>query len=380
MFSVTPLFITNVLGVGQATLGILEGFVEAVSLGTRMLAGVISDFIAKRKAIIAVGYVIALISRPILALAPSVEWVFLGRSLDRIGNGLDASPRDALVGDLSPPEIKGSCYGLRQTLGTTGAIFGSILAMFLLWITTNDYAIVFWVGIIPTALALFVLLAYVKDPVSEKAGTTSKKSEFKLSWSEMQSLPRGYWIVILASFVFMLSNYSAAFVTLLANDLGVAGYMIPLTMVVQNVATSAVAYPIGYLSDRIDRRILLAIGFMVVILSNIALASSSAFGFSATFLTIGAGIWLVFTGIFLWGVQLGFTQSLLSTLVADTCPEKLRGTGFGAFHLLNGCAVLFSNIVVGYLWEHVNPQSSFIFSATAATIALFFLPAIRVQK
>lgn len=378
LFSVVPLYITNVLGVGQATLGLLEGLVELFSLATRMLSGVISDFISKRKAIIIFGYVIALISRPILALAPNVEMVFLGRSLDRIGNGLDATPRDALVGDLAPKEIKGSCYGLRQSLGTVGAILGSALAIFLLWITGNDYPIVFWIGIIPTGIALLLLLTMVSDPISKKTPTKEKKRKSAHQFfEEFTQLSPSYWMVILMSFVFMTSNYSGAFLTLSASAKDVPIYLIPLTMVIQNIATSAIAYPVGYLSDKFNRRTLLLLGFLVVILANASLAGAMIYNSGFEIFTVGLGVLLVFLGIFLWGAQLGFTQSLLAACVADTCNEKLRGTGFGIFHLLNGCAVLIGNCMVGLLWETVSPEAGFSFSALAATIAFIFLLFIK---
>ena len=378
LFSVTPLFITGVLGVSQLTLGILEGLVELFSLGTRMLAGIISDWISKRKAIIAIGYVFAIIARPILALAPSVEIVFLGRCMDRIGNGLDATPRDALVGDLAPKEIKGSCYGLRQSLGTTGAILGSLLAMFLLWYTSDDYSTVFWIGMIPTVIALVVLLTMVEDPISKKPKTEQQKQKQERKSAdellqEIKDLPKAYWMVIILSFVFMTSNYSGAFLALTATGKGLPGYFAPLTMVVQNIATSLVAYPVGYLSDKFNRKSLLLLGFLVVIIANICLGFGMAHDYAVSLLSINIGIWLIFSGIFFWGTQLGFTQSLLAASVADTCDEKVRGTAFGIFHLLNGCAVLVGNGMVGGLREYFSATAGFAFSASAAFIAFIVL-------
>ena len=147
IYNLSPFFITQVLGASTFVLGLLEGFTEAVALLSRIFSGILSDLIHKRKNIIAVGYVLALISRPLLALATSIEGVMLGKAFDRVGNGLDATPRDALVGDLAPPHIKGACYGLRESLSRAGSFSGSLLLMLLLWLTQNDYSLIFWIGV-----------------------------------------------------------------------------------------------------------------------------------------------------------------------------------------------------------------------------------------
>src|SRR5690606_2347409 len=205
---------------------------------TRVFSGVVSDFIRKRKAIIALGYTLAILSRPFLAIGASSAWfVFIGRSFDRIGNGLDATPRDALVGDLAPASIKGACYGLRETLSRAGAFCGALLAMFLMWFTANNYPVVFWIGSIPVVVALIVLLVFVKDPIQAE---TSQKKSFKnpIQFSDFIHMPTAYWFVLITSGVFMLSNFSGAFLILAAKNQGIPVWMIPLTMVVQNFATS----------------------------------------------------------------------------------------------------------------------------------------------
>jgi len=368
VFTLTPLFITGVLGISTFVLGLMEGAVEFLSLFTRVFAGVISDFMRKRKAIIILGYILACLSRPFLAMASNAWFVFAGRSLDRIGNGLDATPRDALVGDLAPPSIKGECYGLRETLSRTGAFLGSLLCMALLWLTSDDYPLVFWIGSIPIFAALLILVLYVKDPVSEEVAQTKTK-EFKspIQFSDFQNLPRAYWFVLITSGIFMLSNFSGAFLILAAKNQDIPVWIIPLTMVIQNFATSISAYPVGYLSDRIDRRLMLGIGFLIVALSDLCLYWWES--------QVG-----VMFGIFLWGLQLGFTQSILVTLVADTSPAKIRGTSFGTFHLSNGVCLLAANGISGYLWGAIGPQATYTASAIAALAAICVLPFIKMSK
>lgn len=365
IFSLSPLFITQVLGASTLVLGLLEGFVEAVSLFARIFAGILSDLIHKRKGIIVVGYVLALISRPILGLATNMGGVFLGRAFDRIGNGLDATPRDALVGDLAPPQIKGACYGLRESLSRAGSFSGAILAVAFLWLTQNNYSLVFWLGSIPTALALIVLLIFVKDPVSEKF--QHKKIKKKLTFKDILHLPLVFWITLLLSGLFMISNFSGAFLLLRAEQTGLDVHLIPLVMVVQNMATAMTAYPVGYLSDKMGRRSMMALGILLVIIADLLLAK-------------GGSIYVVLGGVLLWGAEMGITQSILAVFLADSCPKDLRGTGFGLFHLVNGISLIAANTLAGWIWSEAGPHFMFYTSALTAAFSALVLPFIHKKS
>lgn len=365
VYSLTPLFVTQVLGASTLTLGFLEGFVEAITLLSRIFAGVLSDVIHKRKGIIAVGYVLVLISRPILALTTSMGGVFLGRAFDRVGNGLDATPRDALVGDLAPPQIKGACYGLRESLSRTGSFSGSLLAIALLWFTGNNYSVVFWLISIPTILALILLLVLVKDPVSEKF--QHKKIKTKLKLSDVLHLPISFWLTLVLSGFFMISNFSGAFLILKAEQTGLDIHLIPLVMVIQNIATASTAYPVGYLSDKFGRRSMMALGICLVIFSDLFLAK-------------GESTHIVLIGVFLWGAQMGITQSLLAIFLADSCPQDLRGTGFGLFHLINGLCLITANLLSGWIWSETGPSVMFYTSAIIAMCSSVVLPFIHKKN
>jgi len=371
VFSLSPLFVTQTLGASTFVVGLIEGFLEAMTLCTRVFAGIISDLIHKRKNIIVVGYIFALISRPILGIAASLGGstslggVFLGRTFDRIANGLDATPRDALVGDLAPPQIKGACYGLRESLSRAGSFAGSLLAVALLWLTQNNYSLVFWLGSIPTALALIVLLLFVKDPVSEKF--QHRKTKKKLHLKDLLQLPTLFWLTLLLSGLFMLSNFSGAFLLLRAEQTGIDLHLIPLVMVVQNIATASTAYPVGYLSDKMGRRSMMLLGILCVIFSDFLLASNGS-------------IYVILVGVLLWGVELGITQSILAIFLADACPQDLRGTGFGLFHLTNGICIIFANLLAGWLWSEISPAYMFYTSAVLAALSSLVLPFIHKQK
>ncbi len=366
IYIISPLFVTHVLGANAFVVGLLESFVEAITLASRLFAGVLSDLIHKRKSIIAVGYVMAFISRPILALSTNISGVFLGRAFDRVGNGLDATPRDALVGDLAPSEIKGACYGLRESLSRMGSFSGAIIAVGLLWYTHNNYPLVFWIGSIPTLLALFVLLIFVKDPIS-KEFQEKKKKDKKIKFEDILHLPLPFWLILILSGLFMMSNFSGAFLILRTGDTGLATYLIPLVMVVQNIATALTAYPVGYLSDKIGRKSMMAVGIFLLILSDI-------------FLATGDSLYMILGGVFLWGAQMGITQSILAVLIADACPESLRGTGFGLYHVNNGICLIIANSLSGWIWTTSGPNIMFLTSGVIALVSSFVLPFIHNKR
>ncbi|HUX78882.1 MAG TPA: MFS transporter [Alphaproteobacteria bacterium] len=369
VFSLTPLFVTEVLGGSSSTVGLLESFVEAITLSSRIFSGILSDIIHKRKNIIIVGYILALISRIILGISLTIEGVFLGRAFDRVGNGLDATPRDALVGDLAPPQIKGACYGLRESLSRAGAFSGSLLAIALLWLTQNNYSLLYWLAAIPTVLALVVLITFVKDPVSEKFEHKRIKNKPKFTdilnlFNDIFHLPLIFWLTLLLSGIFMLSNFSGAFLILRIRETGIDIHLIPLVMVVQNFATALTAYPVGYLSDRMGRRSMMALGIFLVILSNLLLA-------------IGGSTYIVLGGVFLWGAEMGITLSILAIFLADACPKDFRGTGFGLFHLVNGICLILSNFLSGQISVELGPSYMFYTSAIIAACSSLVLPFIH---
>ncbi len=372
VFSLTPLFVTEVLGGSSFVVGLLESFVEAITLFSRIFSGILSDMIHKRKGIIAVGYILALISRLVLGLSLTIEGVFLGRAFDRVGNGLDATPRDALVGDLAPPQIKGACYGLRESLSRAGAFSGSLFAIALLWLTQNNYSLVYWFASIPTALALIVLLTFVKDPLSEKFQNKRIKKKLKFDdilniFNDILHLPLIFWLTLLLSGIFMLSNFSGAFLILRIRETGIDTHLIPLVMVVQNMATALTAYPVGYLSDKMGRRSMMALGILFVIFSNLLLA-------------MGGSLYIVLGGVFLWGAEMGITLSILAIFLADSCPKDFRGTGFGLFHLVNGICLIISNYLSGQISTELGPAYMFYTSAAIAACSSLVLPFIHKKS
>jgi len=351
--SLLPVFMVSVLGTSAMMVGIIEGVGEATASITKIFSGVISDWIGKRKPLVLIGYSLAVFTKPLFPLAQSAMAVLVARFLDRIGKGIRGAPRDALIADVVSKEQLGAAFGLRQAMDTVGAFLGPMLALALMFLTSNNYRIVFWVAFIPALVAVLCIVFGVEEPEVQ----TTKNKPFPIRKSELIKLPGSFWIVVALASAFTLARFSEAFLLLRASGLGLSAGWMPMIFIVMNIVYAVTAYPIGVLSDRIGRNGLLAIGIALLIVADILLA----FG--------GNLIW-IFAGVVLWGLHLGMTEGLLSALIAGAAPPDLRGTAFGMYNLLTGIVALVASGLAGWIWTAYGPSQTFTAGAIFAAISL----------
>ncbi|MDP4003299.1 MFS transporter [Methylobacterium sp. NEAU K] len=358
-----PIYMVTVLGTSTLAVGIIEGLAEATASIVKVFSGALSDWLGRRKLLAAVGYGIAACTKPIFPLANSLEWLVAARFIDRVGKGIRGAPRDALVADLAPPELRGASFGLRQTLDTVGAFTGPLLAIVLMWHFANDFRAVFWVAVLPGVLSFAVLVLAVKDP-----GATAVRHpvRFPLRSEALARLGARYWQVVAVSVVLTLARFSEAFLLLRVQEFGVAPYLLPFVLVVMSVVYALSSYPVGALSDRMDRMTLLQVGLVLLVLADLVLAWSPSL----------AVAWL---GVALWGLHMGFSQGLLAAMVADTAAPDLRGTAFGVFNLLTGVSLLVASVVAGWLWDAFGAPATFLAGAAFSAFALGGLRIIKVR-
>ena len=354
--SLLPVFLISVLGASATRVGILEGVSEAAALVTKMFSGALSDWLGKRKGLALAGYGMAALTKPLFPLAGSYAVVFTARLIDRIGKGVRGAPRDALVADLVPEDIRGASYGLRQSLDTLGALIGP-LAGALLIAATGNFRLVFWIAVVPAFVSVAVLARFVDEPAPPPKPSHER---LRIHWRELRDFPPAFWSVVVVGAVFTLARFSEAFLILRVSGLGVETAYVPLSMVVMNMAYAASAYPAGWLSDRIDRRLVLAAGAGVLIVADLVLARAD-------------GIAALAAGVALWGLHMGLSQGLLAALVADAAPAERRGTAFGLFNLASGLALLLASVIAGGIWDRIGPRATFYVGACFAGIALLGL-------
>ena len=352
--SLLPMFMVSVLGASALTVGLIEGAAEATALIVKIFSGALSDYLGKRKVLAVIGYALGALTKPLFAMSSSIGVMLSARVIDRIGKGIRGAPRDALIADLAPPQMRGAAFGLRQSLDTVGAFVGPLLAVALMLVWADDFRAVFWVAVIPGALAVALLIFGVSEP--ERANGAPRVNPIR--WTNLQRLGAPYWWVVIVGAFFTLARFSEAFLVLRAQQGGLRVAWVPLVMVAMNVVYALAAYPFGKLSDRISHAQLLMLGLGVLIAADLVLASSNHWS-------------VVVAGVLLWGLHMGITQGLLATMVADTAPEDLRGTAFGFFNLVSGLAMLAASVVAGLLWDQLG--AAFTFYAGAAFCLLTML-------
>jgi MFS family permease len=353
--SLLPVFLVSVLGASTATVGFIEGFAEATAAVGKVFSGVLSDWIGKRKVLTVIGYGLAAASKLLFPIATSAGMVLFARFVDRIGKGVRDSPRDALIADVTPGNLRGTAYSLRQALDTVGAVLGPLAALLLMMAFADDFRAVFWWAVIPGALAVLLIVVAVDEPERKTA-----KGKPPPRLADLALLPSGYWWVVAIGTVFTLARFSEAFLVLRASGAGLPLAFVPLVLVTMNVVYAIVATPAGVLSDRIGRRGLLLAGIGVVIVADLALA-------------LTPNLFVIFCGIGLWGAHLGLTQGLLAALVADTAPPDHRGTAFGVFNLVTGIVLLVASFLAGLLWDWLGPEATFSAGAAFAAAAAIML-------
>jgi MFS family permease len=355
--SLLPLFMTSALGASAALVGLVEGLGESTALIVKVFSGALSDYWGKRKGLAVVGYTLGAFSKPLFALAPTSAVVLMARLLDRVGKGVRGAPRDALLADMVPEDIRGAAFGLRQSLDTVGAFLGPLLAVALMLWTANDFRTVFWIALIPGLGSVALLTFGLREPPSAER---AKRRSNPIRRDNLLRLSTGYWWVVAIGGVFTLSRFSEAFLVLRARQAGIPTAFVPLVMVAMNLVYSVTAYPFGHLSDRVSHGKLLALGLVVLIGADLVLA--------------GGGSWVVvLAGVALWGVHMGITQGLLARMVADTAPEDLRGTAFGLFNLVGGVAMLTASVLAGLLWDRLGAPTTFYAGAAFCALTLIAL-------
>lgn len=361
-----PVYLVSVLGASALAVGFIEGVAEATAAITKVFSGALSDWLGRRKLLVAIGYGLAAITKPVFPLAGTLGWVVGARFVDRIGKGIRGAPRDALIADLAPAELRGASFGLRQSLDTVGAFLGPALAIALMWLAADNIRLVFWFAVLPGFAAFALVVFGVHDVADSGEG---KRPRSPLSRAELARLPPLYWGVVAIAAVFTLARFSEAFLVLRAQELGLGLVLIPLVLVVMNVVYALASYPVGVLADRFDRGALLGLGVLVLVLSDLALALVGGL----------AGLAL---GVVLWGLHMGMTQGLLAALVADAAPADLRGTAFGMFNLVSGLALLAASVVAGELWDAFGSHATFLAGAGFAVVALLALVPVaqRVRR
>jgi len=365
VFGVVALYLKQILGAETGFIVMLEGFFEAMAFAMKLLSGLISDYLRRPKKVMAIGFAMVTISKPIFALFATVPTVIIARLLDRLGNGMQSTPRDALVGDLAPDGTKGCCFGLRNAMATAGSFIGGGLGFIAMYSFNFSYQQVFMWASIPAAIGFILLLIFVHDPHEKEVTANKKPIRHPLHLSDLARLGKSYWLLMIVAVVFMSSRIGESMLVLHATqNFGMDPSFAHGILILYNCTNSLFSYPVGLLSDHLGRFGFLSLSFVILITADILLGFSS-------------DLWVMLIGVALWGIQIGMSQDMFLCMIADQVPEDLRGTGIGFYYLINSLGLLMAGLVGSSLANKYDLFTTFIGSGAIALLALILLITMR---
>ena len=355
IYPLVPLFLANVLGVNKSVIGLIEGIAESTASLLKVFSGWFSDRIGNRKWLMAAGYGISTLSRPIVALATGWHHVMGSRFMDRFGKGVRTAPRDAIIAESTEKTHLGRAFGFHRSMDTLGAVFGPMLAFFLLGIFSNNYRWVFWLSMIPGAIAVLLIILFI----------TEKKKSF-LSYTERPKLTlkhfdRRFKFFVLIATLFAVGNSSDVFLILRAQHIGVPVVMIPLIYLLFNLIYSISSIPAGIAADRFGRKRVILTGFILfaILYYGFAIAKDTK------------TIWILFG---FYGLFMGLTEGVQKAFLATIIPSDFKATAFGIYNTAIGLAMFPASLIGGWLWDNISPSATFYFgSITASLSAVFFI-------
>ena len=356
IFPLIPLFVTTILGAGAHVLGVIEGIADSAASLMDIFVGYFSDKAGERKKFVTAGYGISAITKVGIALSTTWWHVLLMRGTERVGKSIRTSPRDAMIAESTPKELRGKAFGLHRAMDTAGAIIGPLLALAILSAigsTEPGYRAVFYASLIPAFLAVLVIFLFVREPKKDAVNPVAKRPSF---WESLRQTTREYRAFLSVSALFSLAYFSFAFLIVRAADLGVSAQDVLLMYVLYNVVYALSSIPGGMLSDRVGRKPVIAGAFIIYA------AVCIGFAFATSWLHAA----LLFA---LYGVFVALDESVNKAYISDLVTEEKRGISLGAYNTLVGAVYLPASIVAGGLWVAFGPATTFLFAAAIAVVS-----------
>ncbi len=365
IFTLVPLFLSNVLGAGGTIVGVVGGLSESIDSILRIFSGWFSDKIGRRKSLALAGYSISTLVKPFMYLASVWGIVLAVRFGDRLGKGIRTAPRDALIADSVTPGERGRGFGLHRAMDTMGAAVGLILAAVIVYtvqggglqLQLKTYQWLVIAGTVPAVMAVLLLIIFVREQPKDRSTTGTNLKPTSMRYY-LTGYDNRFKVFLTLMAVFTLGNSSDFFVILRAQNLDVSLINVVLMLVVFNITYAAVSIPAGILSDRLGRRRVITFGWFIYAMVYLGFAMVSS-----TWL-----IWLLFA---CYGIYYGVVEGVAKAFVADLVAPDKRGTAYGLYHAV--LSLLPASLIAGWLWDAVNPAAPFLLGSGFAFLAMLGL-------
>lgn len=354
IYPVIPIFLTATLGAPVSIVGLIEGVAESTASILKAFSGWLSDLLERRRPFIVIGYTLSSFAKPLLFLAGIWQVVLISRFLDRVGKGLRTSARDAMIADVTEPDYRGKAFGFHRAMDTFGACTGPLAAILLLSMFRENLRIIFLIAFVPALVAVLLLVFLLKE-----ARSSPRRSQIP-GFGKVLKLDPALERFFIASAIFAIGNSSDAFLILRSKDLGLSTTMVILAYVLYNISYSLFSTPLGALSDRVGRKNIMIIGYVIfaVIYAGFGMVTSSK------------AVWILFP---VYGLYIAMTDGVGKALVSDMSRKDERGTVLGLYHFILGIFAFFASLVAGLLWTHIGVQAPFLYGAATAVISCIAL-------
>lgn len=350
IYPLIPLFLVNTLGATFIDVGLIEGVAESTASMLKIVSGYLSDRFGKRKPLVYSGYGIAAFAKPLLAVATAWQQVLVIRFADRFGKGVRDSARDAIVSESKSLGV-GRSFGFQRSLDTLGAIIGPLIAVVLFGVLS--YRGMFLLAFIPGIFAALLVVFFVKETAVGPRESEVYKVSFK-------SFDANFRALLLGLGLFFVGNSSDAFLFLRAQNLGVNALLVPVLYLIMNVVYAVSSFPFGIISDKIGRKTVLLLGFVIFFVVYLGFAFAPSW----------VWIWILFP---VYGLYYGLSDGVSKALISDLSPQYLKATAFGTYYFVIGVVAFPASLVAGTLWQTVGPTVAFLYGAAMALVAILVI-------
>jgi len=351
VLALLPLFVVDELGANSVLLGLMEGAADSLNYVFRVISGLITDKIARRKPLLVIGYTISALSKPLLGIANNFTTALTLRLTDRVGKGTRTSARDVLLSETIPEKQRGKAFGFHRSMDQTGAVVGPFLSFLLLPIL--GVRGIFLFSIIPGGVAVLIVVFLVHDA---RVAPKSRVSKFMENVKGILNFQLASFLAVVG--IFSAGTYSFAFVLLKAANMGVANGDIPLVYATLNLATVLVAIPFGIIADRIGAKRVLLIAYLFFL------------GTTFASLSLASGVLYAFEIAFGFGLFLGTSDTVQRALIPTMVPDEFRGTGYALYYLVLAVGTIVANLVFGTLWTYVSIETAYTYSLATSLIGI----------
>ncbi|MDR3187268.1 MAG: MFS transporter [Holosporaceae bacterium] len=348
LYSQLALYLKYELKIGESSIALIDGFVEFVSYLTRICAGILSDYLRNRKMLMMVGCAILCLIKPVFAMTSSAAQVLGAEIVERLANGIQACPRDALIVDSGPQKRLAAAFGLFKSLKTAGTLLGAIISTAILCF--GNYKILFWCAGVP-ALASICILRNVDDKASR---THSNANPFKKKY--VKSLDKRFWTILLLAGICELSHFGESLLTIRVSFI-ISPQLAGITAVFMGLGPALLAYPLGLAADRYGKMRIIEICLWLSI-------------FSYLFMLKGNSTMVLFPCIMILCGQQASLQSIFLSMIGECVSERLRATAIGIFYSLIGTSYLIASVICGRFWENYGQEYAFSYAIILCFLGL----------